>query len=403
MVKIKPFKAIFYNQKLINDLSKVICPPYDIITPKERDRYYKTHPFNMINLILSKRKGKVDKYTNAKNILSDWLNRGILEKDEKECFYLYEQKYLWQGQKKKRVGFFCLLNLSGKEIFTHEQTRKAPILDRFQLLKSVQANLCPIFALFRDKKKILKQIYKNFHSKESPFIKILDRQGGSHRLWKIEDKNIKKRLIEALKDQKVFIADGHHRFQTALAYRDLKRKELKSFKGREGFNYILTYLTDSESDSLIVLPIHRAVKRSNKILRLLKIYFKIKAEKDKFTLFNSMKKLSSKSHILGMYKDRKFFSLHLKKKQLLDKIDVQILDSLFKESNLKDEDIIYSQQAERIIEVVERKEAEIGFFLKPLKIKQILEISLKKERLPLKSSYFYPKLPSGLLINKFKI
>jgi uncharacterized protein (DUF1015 family) len=393
---------------MVSDLSKVICPPYDVITPKEEKEYYRLHPFNMINLILSrpdssmqqesKEKGRIDRYTHAKNTFSDWLNRGILKEDDRECFYLYEQNYSLGNQKKKRVGFFGLLYLGDKGIFSHEHTREEPKEDRFLLLSKTRANLCPIFVIFRDKDQILNRIYK-CSSKKSPFISIHDREE-VHRLWRIDQDNLIDKLKESLKDENVYIADGHHRYEVACRYRDLRRKisRMKNFKRRADFNYIMTYFTDSQSKGLTILPIHRAVKIDK--LKL-ESYFEIK-ETDRGSLFSSMKRLSTKEHIIGMYKDKKFFSLYLKKKDLLDKIDVQVLDSLFKESNLKDEDIIYSQQVNRIIEAVDRKEAKIGFFLNPLKIEQIMEISLKREKLPSKSSYFYPKLPSGLLIYKFK-
>jgi len=407
MVKIKPFRAIFYNQKLITDLSKVICPPYDVITPEDRKKYYILHPFNMINLILSKNKGKIDKYTHAKKIFFDWLNRRILEEDKNECFYLYEQNYLFREQKKRRLGFLGLLYLGdNKEIFGHEHTREEPKEDRFLLLKSVRANLCPIFLLFSNKKKILNSIYK-LSSKKTPFIDIQDLDKVNHRLWRVDQDNLIKKLKAFFKRQPLFIADGHHRYEVSCVYRDLKRKEAKNFTGEEDFNYILAYFTDVESKGLNVLPVHRAIKKNDKILKILKIYFEIEEKKSMSELFRTMKKLS-KNHIFGMYKDKNFFSLCLKKDVLLDKIidksttDVQILNSLLKESNIGKKDLIYSQDDKRIIEAVDRGEAKIGFFLNPLKIEQILEISLKRERLPLKSSYFYPKLPSGLVINKFK-
>lgn len=409
MVKIKPLRAVFYNQRLIGDLSKTICPPYDVIPPKQVEGYYELHPFNMINLILSKpgvemvknKKVKVNRYTKARNIFFDWVKRDILVKDKFKCFYLYEQSFLFKKQLRRRVGFFGLLHLSDEKIFRHEYTREEPKQDRLLLLKSTEANLCPIFVIFRDKEEILNYMYK-LVSKSPPFIDIEDKDRIHHRLWRIAKNNLIDTLKRSLEDKEVYIADGHHRYETACTYRDLRRR-IENFIGKEDFNYILTYFTDSESEGLIILAVHRAIKRRAKILKVLKVYFKIEEEKDIFELLRSMERLSKRSCVFGMYKDKRFFSLYLKKSVLSDRItDVEVLNFILKESNLETKDIIYSEDTNRIIEAVDKGEAKIGFFLNPLRVSCILEIASKKERLPLKSSYFYPKIPSGLLINKFK-
>ncbi len=410
MVKIKPLRVTLYNQRLIGNLSKVICPPYDVITSKQIEEYYKLHPFNMIKLILSRpriemlgdKKVEINRYTNARNIFFDWLKKDILIRDKFKCFYLYEQSFLFKKQERRRIGFFGLLRLSDEKIFSHEHTKEKPKEDRLLLLKSTEANLCPIFVIFRDEEKILNYIYK-LSSKRTPFIEIKDRDRIHHRLWRITKSSLIDKLKRVLEKKEVYIADGHHRYETACTYRDLRKEGIENFTGREDFNYILTYFTDSESEGLVILAVHRAIKRRAEISKILKIYFEIEEKKDKLELFRSMERLSKRSCVFGMYKDKRFFSLHLKKSVLSDRItDVELLNFIFKESNLETKDIIYSEDANRIIEAIDKNEAKLGFFLNPLRVSCILEIASEKKRLPSKSSYFYPKVPSGLLINKFK-
>jgi len=423
MTRIKPFHAVIYNQGKIDDLAKVVCPPYDIISPQQQEQYHQRSKYNFIHILLGEDIPRLDKYDRAAKYFEDWLKDKILVQDDRPGIYFYSQKYNIRGEKKTRLGFIALLGLAeGRQtIFGHERTRLEPKEDRLKLLKSVKANLSPIFVIFSDKKRIIQSIYQQAILQKEPFIELVDDEKVKHQLWRLDQEELLAKIQSSLQDANIFIADGHHRYEVASTYRDEMKKKLGAISGEEDFNYIMAYFTNVESNGLTILAIHRLVKLAADFkledFRLrLKKYFDVEEVKDKTRLIFLMQKAGGTEHVFGMYKDRRYWFLRLKNVKIIDKmisdrlpayrsLDVSILNYLILKDMLgialeDKERILFSAQVNELIENVDRDNSCIAFFLNPVKMKQIMSIALSADKMPAKSTYFYPKPISGLTINR---
>jgi uncharacterized protein (DUF1015 family) len=423
MAKIRPFRAITYNQGKIKDYSCVVCPPYDIISPEKQAYYHELSNYNLIHILLGKDVAGEDKYRRAAGYFRDWLKNRILIQEERPAIYFYSQEYKIRGEKRLRLGFISLLDLENKDssIFGHEHTRLEPKEDRLRLLKQAKANLSPIFVIFLDKKRIIQRTYQYHIQNKRPFIDMVDDEKIIHKLWRIDSPEIIVAIQNSMAGENIFIADGHHRYEVACAYRDLMKKKLNSITGEEDFNYILTYFTNTDSRGLSILPVHRLLKLdfpmdTKKLLTFIGNYFDIEEIKEKNRFFFLMEKGGRTEHVLGMYKDKKFYLLRLKNIKILDKVitdkpkeyrslDVVILNYLILKEILgskpsDNQNIAFGPSAEEFVERVDNDSLCIAFFLNPVRVEQIISVALKGERMPPKSTYFYPKVLSGLVINK---
>lgn len=425
MTKIAALRAVIYNQEKIKDLTQTVCPPYDIISRSQQEYYHNLSTYNFIHILLGKDIPGEDKYLRADNYFRDWLKKKILIQDEIPAIYFYAQEYNLRGEKKMRLGFIGLLHLedNNSSIFCHEHTRLEPKEDRLRLLESVKANLSPIFVLFYDKKRIIQHIYQHQIQNSLPFIDIKDDVKTTHRLWRLTAPQILDDIQKKISNENIFIADGHHRYEVALAYRDQMKKLGYKITGEEDFNYVLAYFTDIKSKGLTVLAVHRLVNLDlapdmNKFSLDLKKYFDLEEVKDKIRFFFLMEKAGQTEHVLGMYKDKRYHLLRLKNIKILDKLisdkpkeyrmlDVSILNYIVLKNilglDLEDKQrITFNTNVDELIDSVNNNNNTIAFFLNPVKIREILQVALTDNKMPPKSTYFYPKVLSGLVINKFK-
>lgn len=423
MAKVKPFKAVIYNKEKIGDLSSVVCPPYDIISNKEQDRLYSLNPYNFIHVLLRKEAPGEDKYSSAGIVFSEWLKGQILIQDKSPAIYFYSQQYNLRGEKRTRLGFISLLKLGDKDcpVYAHENTRSEAKEDRLKLIKQVKSNLSPIFAVFQDKKRIIQRVFQKYLQNTEPFINVVDGEKTVHKLWRIDEPKMLEEITKSMSAEDTFIADGHHRYEVACAYREELREKLGTISGEEDFNYILTYFTNTDPRGLTILPIHRVLKLEAAldlaVFRMkLKEYFEIEEVEDKTRFFFLMEKSGRSEHVLGFYKDKKFWLLRLKNVKILDKeisdrpkeyrsLDVSILNYLILKKiiglELSREDYLsYSADVQEAIEKADSSPLNFAFFLNPSKIEQIMSVALGGNKMPPKSTYFYPKVLSGLVINK---
>jgi len=423
MAQIKPFRAVIYNQEKIKDVSRLVCPPYDIISSDAQEYYHERHPYNLIHMLLGKDIPGEDKYKLAGNYFKEWLKNKILIQDERPNIYFYSQQYNLKGEKKTRLGFIALLHLedNNTSVFGHEHTRLEPKEDRLRLLRAVRANLSPIFVLFSDKKRIIQRTYQQCLYDKKPFIEIKDEDKILHKLWRIDSPDILSDIEKKMSGENIFIADGHHRYEVACAYRQEIKQKLGPITGEEDFSYILAYFTNVESHGLTVLPIHRLVKLDSNFSmdsfrQRLKIYFDVDEVKDKTRFFFLLEKAGSSEHVLGTYKGRRFWLMRLKNVKILDKVindkpseyrslDVAILNYIVLKEILEldfsdKERVTFSPIADELLERTDSDNSYISFFLNPVKIQQIISVALSGEKMPSKSTYFYPKVLSGLVINR---
>jgi uncharacterized protein (DUF1015 family) len=425
MAEIKPFRGVIYNKEKIKDLSAVVCPPYDVISPALQQRCHDLSPYNFIQILLRKDAPGEDKYNAAADCFRKWLEDETFVQDKAPAIYFYSLQYKIKGQTKTRMGFIALLRLEDQNsrVLRHEHTRLAPKEDRLKLLRQVRANLSPIFVIFLDKKRIIPYIYERQAKEKEPFIELIDQEKNIHRLWRIDSPQVLENMREKLKYEDIFIADGHHRYEVACAYRDEMREKLGKNGEEQSRDYIMAYFTNTDPRGLSILPIHRLLRDGIRLIDdglmvKLREYFEEEEIKEKERFFFLMEKGGCRQHMLGMYRRKKFYLLRLKNSKILDtliadkpkeyrSLDISILNQLILKKVLgidleNKEALDFNPSSDELIEKADSNPSNIVFFLNPVKIQEIIAVSLAGERMPAKSTYFYPKVLSGLLINKLE-
>jgi len=254
----KPFSGILYNKEKINDISRVACPPYDVISNSAD--YYARSSENAIRLELPEASGPMDKYANAKHIMDEWLKKEILLPDKKEAIYIYEQEFEIEGLSFFRRGFIALHKLDKQRILTHEETRKKAKADREQLIGKLKTFTSLIFGLYEDKNKEIEDIMAG--PQKEKIYDFVDEQSIRNRFYRMTDAAAIAGLVSIMAEKKIYIADGHHRLDVSY---------------RLNLPYVPLYLTNMYSPGIVILPYHRIInfektRPLNEILNLLKEY-----------------------------------------------------------------------------------------------------------------------------------
>ncbi|MBI4698140.1 MAG: DUF1015 domain-containing protein [Nitrospirae bacterium] len=422
MAEIIPFKGVLYNPQNV-DASSVMAPPYDIVSPEYKDVLYSKSPHNIIRIDFGKDEDadneNENRYTRAAGLLSEWLRKGVLIHDPAPAFYCYEISYVINGHKKKTRGFLGAVKIeelgSGK-IHPHEMTYLKPKSDRMNILRYCEANTSPIFSLYSSEEKGTSSILENV-IKEPPFIEANNGDGFVHRLWRISGSAEMKKIMEEMSDKDIFIADGHHRYETALKFKKEMEENGVSKTGDEPFNYVLMFLSDMEDDGLTLLPTHRIVEINSDInlKDTLRKYFDIQkinsngmSEKQvRQKMFEAMQKgahsfglllVNANTYYTMAYNGSK---LAMDLPECLKNLDVTVLHKLIFEQLLNIEHYEYEMDPDIAVERAKKGSFEAVFFLNPTRIKDVKEVALAGQRMPPKSTYFYPKLLTGMVIYKF--
>ncbi|RJP29053.1 MAG: DUF1015 domain-containing protein [Candidatus Omnitrophota bacterium] len=424
MTRIKPFKALVYNKDKIKDIASVVCPPYDVISKEKQEYFHQKHKNNLIHILLGKDTPQEDKYKKAQEYFQSWVKEAVFCQDVSPAIYFYSQRYKLRGESKIRLGFIALLRLEegSSKVFKHEHTRHQAIEDRFKLMSAVKANLSPIFIVFPDKNRIVTRIFNQAISTQAPFIDLKDEEGTEHKVWRIDSPDVIASVQSAISHEDTFIADGHHRYEVSCAYRDMVRKKhADKLSDDEPVDYTMAYFTSANSLGLTILPIHRRVIvgpnfNTEHFITQLKEFFAVEPIKDKAQLFYLLEKAARNEHAIGACIHGAFWFMRLKNVKILDKLisdkpkvyrtlDVSVLNHLVFEKILgfaskEAERISYYHNQDELLDELAKDKTSIGFFLNPVKIEQIMSVALEGEKMPAKSTFFYPKLLSGLLINK---
>jgi uncharacterized protein (DUF1015 family) len=433
MVEVIPFKGVTYNHEKIKNLDNVMSPPYDIISEKMQNDLYDKNPLNFVRLILGKQNSSDDennnRYTRAKNHLFKWLEEQILIESDKPAIFPYKIEYKINSQKKLFNGFFILLKLDPEYKFVraHEKTLSKPKADRLNLTRACKANLEPIQLLFIDKNdKIREMIDKSLNE---PLINVSGYDGFNHKLWKLENDDIISNIQDELKEKILFIADGHHRYQTAINYaNELKQKTSKTDENAP-YNFRMVILANIFDEGLAILPTHRLIKKSNlnieEIIDKLDDYFIIEEKKVKISgknysrisdeIINDLK--TDKEHKFALYVKDKYFVLTLKNESIMDSfakdkskiwrtLDVSILHKIILEhimdinqDNIEDH-VKYTRVDEEAIKFVDEEKFDFSFLMNATKIDELKAVAEAGEHMPQKSTYFLPKMLSGLVFYK---
>lgn len=417
MPEIKPFKGLIYNPNL--PIHKLVAPPYDVISDKERDELYELHPCNVIRLILNRDENR---YESAKRHFEKWLNDGIIIERESEAIFIYEQEFEYESKIYMRSGIICLLKIEefGKgNIFPHEKTYPKPKEDRFNLLKATNAQFDHIFGIYSDPNFVIDNLISNNKPNRPLFdFEFPEKSKIKHRLYEITDREFINAVVSFFENIQIFIADGHHRYETAMMFRDYLRSLSVA---REEHNYVLMYLTNMDSEGLIILPTHRVLSEVN-LESLEKKLFSAEFKRffdlfavDTFEELKDIMKKDNKSVFGISLGGGKIFVLKINNyneikanlpstiPEAVKELDVTILhEFIFKLLGIQTEQvkITYTHDLKVALDLSEELN-KIAFILNPPSVFDVKNVSLSGATMPQKSTYFYPKLLSGIVMRKF--
>lgn len=431
MARIAPFRGLLYNPKRVSDFSKVVAPPYDVITPEEQEKLYRKSPYNIVRLILNR---EANAYEHVAQLFHSWQQEGVLVREERPAIYFLRQRFrLREGEERERQGFFALVRLedfSAGSIHPHERTLEGPKEDRLRIMLACQANLSSIFALYSEPKQIINRILAEQTQGTQPIVQTENHDGGACQLWSVGDAEIIRAAQKAMTNQSLLIADGHHRYEASLRYRDHWRRELGRSNGPEAFNFVLMYFANLNDQGLIILPTHRLVRGFapipfRRLEELLQQYFYLepypKHREGQRDFLKALKTNRRKRFLLGasFSGDPRYLILRLKSKRTmqrlapdlsasLQELDVSILHRLVlqhilglsPEAQLGEGVIRYLENEEEALKAVDQERNQAAFILNPPQPEHVFSVALRGERMPQKTTYFYPKLLSGLVINK---
>ena len=436
-----PFKGLTYNFNLQPDFGSLVAPPYDVISEEEKEAYHQAHPSNVIRLILGKKKmGDSDwdnRYTRAADHFERWQSDGTLIRATQPSVYVTSLEYdLKDGEgAHTRWGMGVLVRIEDEgsgTILPHEKTFSAHKDDRLKLMRACKAQLSQIFGLYEDPDNAILQTLRNAIDFPPPVAFDFE-DGTRHRMWILQSRSLAEKIADAMSNKRIFIADGHHRYETARNFRNIMRTRHGARPANRSYEYVMMYLAGMDDDGLTILPSHRLIKEVPDFqlipfLEKLKTWFQI-TELPFLNINTSQECATLRKSLLEMGQDgsviafchRKEDNVYLFKlrpsaiKEMgndipasLKKLDVKVLSRLilqralnFVEKNLDNERLFhYESDMEKAISKVESGEYQMAFLLNPTKIDQVKEIAAKSLYMPRKSTYFYPKVLTGLVFNK---
>lgn len=424
MAEIKPFRALRYTAAA-GDIAFLTCPPYDIISEEERQHYLRDNPCNVIRLELPKGD---EPYAEAGRTLNSWLARGVLRQDTDPGFYIYEEEFTAYGEKKKVKGFICLVKLeefSKGVILPHEETLSKAKEDRFNLMKATGCNFSQIYSLYMDEEHSTAKTLDALSSGR-PRYEFFD-GSVTHRMWLVNDREAIASISADFAGRKLYIADGHHRYETALNYRNWRREQGTATGGED---YVMMMLVDMASEGLVVFPTHRLVRGlpgggclpgfdAEKLLSDCEGLFEI-------TRYDSLegieetiaKPFSRGANAFAFYSGGSGWAqLVLKnadamenalpdKSEAYRSLDVSVLHSLIlerllgidKENMANQINLTYTRSLDEALDSVRSGASQCAFLLNPTRVTQIRDVAAAGEKMPQKSTYFYPKLITGLVM-----
>jgi uncharacterized protein (DUF1015 family) len=447
-MEVSPFRAVPYNARIVGDLAEVICPPYDVITPEQQELYYQKSDYNAIRLEFPEPTGH--RYQTAAMTLQQWLKQGVLQYDRVPSFYLHDHHFDYSGERRVRRGLIARVELRrwGSGVYPHEETSSQAKNDRLQLMRACRADFSPLLSLYDDSDQKIAPILSEV-SRARPVIETLvpspstgevQSEGGEARiLWAITDPEIKGQLARPLSGQPVYIADGHHRYETALVCQQERAHE-QSVTGKEALNYVMMELVKFSDPGLVVLPLHRLVRGiapsvlaglgkqlenfftlefvsfSEDFLRRChhgRCPFPVLASPDFIGTKQSSKPQDMVLGILGLRPGalallglRQDVSLEAmmpaNRSQVYRQFNVSVLNHIVLDKVLggvEALDIAYTVDLNEAREQISEGRYQLAFLLPPPQPEVVKAVADAHDRLPRKSTYFYPKAPAGLVIN----
>ncbi len=433
MAEILPFPGIRYSLQKVGGLDPVIAPPYDVISPKEQDLLYRKSPYNIIRLEKPRQEPGDEgdeRYQRAADQYRWWLKSGVLVREDKPSLYLYEEGFPGdEGGARVRRGLVCGVKLSPygeRVVLPHEETMEKPKEDRLKLMRSCKANFSPLFSLYAAKEgeDPLPALLAPFRE-AAPVIDFQDSRGYSHRVWAVSDGAVIREVVDFFKDRQIFMADGHHRYETALAYHE----ELGRPGGRAA--YVMMNLVNTYDPGLVVLPTHRLVRKVGaaadvggkgnikNLLSTLEDTFSIEERPYRSAeevCERGMMELGpggGRGAAIGLFTGAgQFYLLRLRdeaegKKDEIQKLDAILLQDEVLEKALgidaakrhQGDYLGYTRDCREAVNEVLQGSSRMAFLLNPTPAEAVIKAAAAGIKMPQKSTYFFPKLTAGLIIN----
>ncbi|HYX68321.1 MAG TPA: DUF1015 domain-containing protein [Terriglobales bacterium] len=430
MAEVFPFAALRYDPARV-ELAQVMTQPYDKITPAMQERYYRASPYNLVRVILGKpcpgdQEGE-NVYTRAASSFAQWRREGILQADPEPGFYAYAQRFTLPGEAgevRERRGFIGLGQIedySAKVVFRHEQTLSRPKADRLNLLRATRAHFGQIFMLYCDPQRALDQLVV---PGRQPDIEVQDEYGVLHRMWRVTDAAAIAAIRARMREQKLVIADGHHRYETALEYRNERRAQAGKIDPLAPYERVMMTFVNSHGTGIVILPTHRVVHglpgfQVSDMIVAARPFF---AVEDLTSRFDPQRPLAllpaaapGETALLAVTRRQAFLlraareARHPALERVspgLAELDVVRLHRVLLETALgisaeavRDQThVTYLREAGEAVERVRSGQADVAFLMNPVGVEQVTALALAGEVLPQKSTDFYPKLLSGLAI-----
>jgi uncharacterized protein (DUF1015 family) len=429
MADIYPFRALRYDLQKVSP-SQVLTQPYDKITPAMQDRYYAASPYNLVRIILGRREPDTpgdNVYTRAAAYANDWRAQGILQQDSLPSIYSYSQSFTApSGASFERRGFIALGRVedySAKVVYRHEQTLSKPKADRLDLLRATRAHYEQLFLLYEDSG----QIDSLLATQETPTIDVADEYGVAHRVWQISDPAVIAAVQNRMRDQKLVIADGHHRYETALNFRNESRAAAGTASNPQApYEFVMMTFVNMNDPGLLVLPTHRVVHSldsfsADDFVNSARTFFEVEEVDPAIDAARATTLLHDRGRagtaLLGVAVKRafllhspkpagaKFFAGLSDRQRSLDVVQLHkcLLEGVLKlseESIRNQQNLSYLREATEALSQVRGqtpgKAANIAFLMNPCPVAQVRDVAFAGEVMPQKSTDFYPKLLSGL-------
>lgn len=437
MANLLPFRGVLYDQDVVGDIGKVVAPPYDVIDADQQRALYARHPENVVRLELGLEEPgdnrERNRYTRAARQLAEWLARGVLRRDSVPAVYPYTVAYVvpeshGSSDRKVLTGFLGLMELQAfgpGRVLPHENTRSAAKTDRLHLMTACRANFSPIFSLFSDPDQRVHRTLEQAIATQKPRIELTD-DGFLHRLWAVTDPRVLGTLAAELRSKPLFIADGHHRYETALAYQHQRREQEGDAAGTKPHPYdgVLMLCAGLEDPGLTVLPTHRVLKTTLPPIEVIRerlhaeftceeIAFDRAAEDEGRRRFlHALRERGSHAKVFGVALQGAstyyLFSFRPEAEAALgasprDHLDVSVLHgkllSRICPVELDEHTVIHTKSDDEALDLVRQGRGQAAFLLNPTRVSEVSAVASAGERMPHKSTYFFPKPLTGLVLH----
>jgi len=431
MASIIPFRACRYDPDKVGSITDVVTPPYDRVYPDVQAACYERSPHNIVRIIKGQAKpgdGESENvYTRAAEFLQQRIAEGVLVRDGEPALYVYHQSYQFEGQQLTRKGVIALGKLEPERVHAHEKTLKGPKEDRLKLMRATEANFGHIFMLYSDPERAADRLLADAIAGMDPVIEAADSDGNAHRVWRVADPTVIRQVQDVLSARDLYIADGHHRYETAVNYMQECLANGWKPAAPESFDVRMMTLFNVDEPGMSIRPIHRLVHgvdgfQAETFLEAAAEHFHVEKHPS-FDAMSDATRSGREQHTFGCYAGGTYATLSLKDVSVVDaligdewsadyrRLDVTILHAAILERLLgidakaleEQRNVTYTVDAKQGVEAVDRGDEQLFLYLNATAATEVVCVADHDEKMPQKSTDFYPKLLTGLVLSTMEI